>query len=149
MRRRRARPRPSRRQMGGEQYTDKLSAQTEGSDRLLAKIKESLDPLISADTRESGSNHWLLVALRNTKAARALRGQSRHEVRKWRRRRGGKRERAKKTKQNKKTSELTFLQWQDEENFCSGSPQRGQIPGRHIQGCLSADLQQLIRSIKS
>lgn len=75
--------------MGGEQYADKLSAQTEGSDRLLAKIKESLDPLISADTRESGSNHWLLVALRNTKAARALRGHWRHDVRKRRRRRRG------------------------------------------------------------
>lgn len=58
-------------------------------------------------------------------------------------------ESAQKTKQKKRASELTFLQQQVEENFCSGSPQRAQIPGCHIQGCLSADLQQLIRSIKS
>lgn len=49
----------------------------------------------------------------------------------------------------KKTSKLTFLQQRDEENFCFGSPLCGQIPGCHIQGCLSADLQQLIKSIKS
>lgn len=111
--------------MGGEQYADKLSAQTEGSDRLLAKIKESLDPLISADTRESGSNHWLLVALRNTKAARAgltrslaaRRAKEEEEVEERRPTRA-----RKKTKQKKRASELTFLQQQVEENFCSGSP---------------------------
>lgn len=70
------------RQMGGEQYADKLSVRTEGSDRLLAKIKESLDLLISADTKELGSNHWLLVPLRNTKPVQALLAPSRQEVQK-------------------------------------------------------------------
>lgn len=44
------------------------------------KSKRSQDLLISADTRLSGFNHWLLVPLRNTKAVQAVCVLSRQDV---------------------------------------------------------------------
>lgn len=134
------------RQMGGEQYADKLSVQTEGSDRLLAKSKRAWTCL-SALTRGSRAlitGYWSLSETQSPRRPYVpLYGKTCKSS-------GDQREHTRKhTHTKKKTSKLTFLQQRDEENLCSGSPPCRQIPGCHIQGCLLADLQLLIRSIKS